>query len=137
VTELTEQQRTELVRRALQARQRAYAPYSKYPVGAALLTRSGKIFEGVNIENAAYPAGVCAERSAVFAAVSNGQREFTAIAVATRNGGTPCGSCRQVLAEFGLDTQVIMADEQGRILAEMTVKELLPNAFGADSLGMA
>jgi cytidine deaminase len=137
VTELTEQQRTELVRRALQARQRAYAPYSKYPVGAALLTRSGKIFEGVNIENAAYPAGVCAERSAVFAAVSNGQREFTAIAVATRNGGTPCGSCRQVLAEFGLDTRVIMADEQGRILAEMTVKELLPNAFGADSLGMA
>lgn len=137
MTELTEQQRTELVRRALQARQRAYAPYSKYPVGAALLTRSGKIFEGVNIENAAYPAGVCAERSAVFAAVSNGQREFTAIAVATRNGGTPCGSCRQVLAEFGLDTRVIMADEQGRILAEMTVKELLPNAFGADSLGMA
>lgn len=134
MTEITEQQRTELVRRALQAMERAYAPYSKYPVGAALLSKTGEIFEGVNIENAAYPAGICAERSAVFAAVSSGQREFEAIAVATRNGGTPCGSCRQVLAEFGLDTRVLMADERGRVVMETTVRDLLPDAFGPDSL---
>lgn len=137
MTEITEQQRTELVQRALQAVPRAYAPYSKYPVGAALLTESGEIFEGVNVENAAYPAGMCAERSAVFAAVAGGQRSFKAIAVATRNGGTPCGSCRQVLAEFGLDTQVLMADGTGRVVAEMTVRDLLPSAFGPDSLGVA
>lgn len=134
MAEITEQQRTELVRRALEAKLRAYAPYSNYPVGAALLTESGQIFEGVNIENAAYPAGVCAERSAVFGAVSSGQRVFKAIAVATRNGGTPCGSCRQVLAEFGLDTRVLMVDDAGRVLAEMSVEELLPSAFGQDSL---
>jgi cytidine deaminase len=117
--------------------QRAYAPYSKYPVGAALLTESGEIFEGVNVENAAYPDGMCAERSAVFAAVTSGQHAFKAIAVASRTGGTPCGSCRQVLAEFGLDTRVLVADESGRVVAEMTVRDLLPRAFGADSLGMA
>jgi cytidine deaminase len=117
--------------------QRAYAPYSKYPVGAALLTESGETFEGVNVENAAYPVGMCAERSAIFAAVTSGYTAFKAIAVATRNGGTPCGSCRQVLAEFGLDTQVLMADGTGRVLAEMTVRDLLPSAFGADSLGTA
>lgn len=134
MTEITDQQRTELVQRALRAMDRAYAPYSKYRVGAALLTESGQIFEGVNIENAAYPAGICAERSAVFAAVSSGQTAFTAIAVATKNGGTPCGSCRQVLAEFGLDTLVLMADGRGEVLLETTVRDLLPDAFGPDSL---
>ncbi len=113
---------------------RAYAPYSKYPVGAALLTESGQVFEGVNVENAAYPAGICAERSAVFAAVTSGEREFKAIAVASRNGGTPCGSCRQVLAEFGLKTRVLLADEEGRVTAEVSVEDLLPDAFGPDSL---
>jgi cytidine deaminase len=134
LTDITEQQRTELVQRAIQAMKRAYAPYSNYPVGAALLTESGRIFEGVNIENAAYPAGICAERAAVFAAISNGLREFAAIAVASRNGGPPCGSCRQVLAEFGLDTQVLLTDQEGRVTADTTVGELLPNAFGPDSL---
>lgn len=137
LAEITEQQRTELVQRALQAMQRAYEPYSKYPVGAALLTETGQIFEGVNVENAAYPVGMCAERSAVFAAVTSGQQAFKAIAVASRNGGTPCGACRQVLAEFGLDTQVLVADETGRVVAEMAVRDLLPSAFGPDSLGMA
>jgi cytidine deaminase len=137
LAEITTQQRTELVQRAVQAMQRAYAPYSKYPVGAALLAESGEIFEGVNVENAAYPAGMCAERSAVFAAVTSGQQGFRAIAVASRTGGTPCGSCRQVLAEFGLDTQVLVADVTGRVVAVMTVRDLLPRAFGADSLGMA
>ena len=136
MTEITERQRTKLVQRALQARERAYAPYSKYRVGAALLTESGDVFEGVNIENAAYPAGICAERSAVFGAVSSGQRSFRALAVATQNGGTPCGSCRQVLAEFGLDTLVLIVDAAGQVVAETTVHDLLPKAFGQDSLGL-
>ena len=72
---------------------------------------SGKIYEGVNIENAAYPTGICAERVAIFKAVSEGEREFTAIVVATENGGTPCGSCRQVMAEFGLATLVLVVDD--------------------------
>jgi cytidine deaminase len=83
----------------------------------------------VNVENAAYPDSICAERSAVFGAVSAGERDFEAIAVATRNGGTPCGSCRQVLSEFGLDIVVLLTDENENILQEKTVRELLPGAF--------
>lgn len=131
---LTDDMRDKLVRQALAARQRAYAPYSRYPVGAALLTATGNIYEGVNIENAAYPVTICAERVAVFKAVSEGEREFIAVAVATANGGTPCGSCRQVLAEFGLDTAVFMADKDGQIVQETTVRQLLPGAFTPDDL---
>lgn len=126
---LKDEQRQQLVEAAVQARQWAYAPYSNYAVGAALLTESGKIYEGVNIENAAYPTTICAERVAVFKAVSEGERRFTAIAVVTANAGTPCGSCRQVLAEFGVDTLVLIADAQGSILQEATVGDLLPGAF--------
>lgn len=121
--------RQSLVEAAMSVRQWAYAPYSQYAVGAALLTTSGKIYDGVNIENAAYPATICAERVAVFKAVSEGEREFVAIAVVTSNGGAPCGSCRQVLAEFGLHTQVIIADGSGRVVHECTVADLLPGAF--------
>ncbi len=131
---LTEEQRTELIAVAQQARRWAYAPYSNYAVGAALLTASGRIYDGVNVENAAYPTSVCAERVAVFKAVSQGEREFVAIAVVTENGGTPCGSCRQVLSEFGLDTLVLVADEQGTVRMETTVRELLPGAFGPSDL---
>ena len=126
--------RQELVEAACQARRWAYAPYSHYAVGAALLTASGKIYDGVNIENAAYPATVCAERVAIFKAVSEGERSFQAIAVVTENGGTPCGSCRQVLAEFGLDTRVIVARADGTILSETSVRKLLPGAFTPDDL---
>lgn len=119
----------ELIQAALQARKKAYAPYSGYTVGAALLTASGSVFEGVNIENAAYPTSICAERVAVFKAVSEGERKFTAIAVATENGGTPCGSCRQVLAEFGLETVVLIVDARGKIVQQASVGELLPGAF--------
>lgn len=126
---LTDEMRQKLVESATQACQWAYAPYSHYVVGAALLTGSGKIYEGVNVENAAYPTTICAERVAVFKAVSEGERSFLAIAVVTENAGTPCGSCRQVLAEFGLDTIVLIADTQGIIHREMTVNELLPGAF--------
>ena len=131
---LTDEMRDTLIQVAREARKWAYAPYSHYPVGAALLTASGRVYDGVNIENAAYPTTICAERVAVFKAVSEGERLFTAIAVVTSNGGSPCGSCRQVLAEFGLDTRVLIADEQGRLLSESSVAELLPAAFTPSDL---
>lgn len=126
---LNDETRAQLIEAAQQARHWAYAPYSHYAVGAALLTESGKCYDGVNVENAAYPTTMCAERVAVFKAVSAGERSFAAIAVVTSNGGAPCGSCRQVLAEFGLDTWVLIADAQGRLVQECTVADLLPGAF--------
>ena len=131
---ITIEQRQALIEQAVSIRQRAYAPYSKYQVGAALLTKSGKIFLGVNVENAAYPTSMCAERVAVYKAVSEGEMTFTAIAVATENGGTPCGSCRQVLAEFGLDTAVLIVDAAGQITMESTVAGLLPGSFRPSDL---
>ncbi len=131
---LTDEQKNQLLQAAIEARQWAYAPYSNYPVGAALLTASGRTYDGINIENAAYPATICAERVAVFKAVSEGEKDFVALAVVTANGGSPCGSCRQVLAEFGLDTLVLIADAQGKIAQEMTVGDLLPGAFGPQDL---
>ncbi len=128
-TKLKDEVRQQLVEAASQARRWAYAPYSHYAVGAALLTESGKVYDGVNVENAAYPTTMCAERVAVFKAVSEGERRFAAIAVVTSNGGTPCGSCRQVLAEFGVDTLVVIADDSGRIVQEARVADLLPGAF--------
>lgn len=126
---LTQHEKQALIDLANTARQRAYVPYSKYHVGAALRTKTGRIFTGVNVENAAYPQTMCAERVAVFKAVSEGELEFEVVAVATDNGGSPCGGCRQVLAEFGLDTLVLIANGNGELLKEMTVKELLPEAF--------
>jgi len=131
---LTDEQQAQLIKEAIEARQWAYAPYSRYPVGAALLTASGRIYEGVNVENAAYPTGMCAERVAVFKAVAEGERQFEAIAVATANGGSPCGACRQVLAEFGLDTVVLIADAEGKLRQRTSVRELLPGAFGPQDL---
>lgn len=131
---LTDEQRQQLIETALAARRWAYAPYSKYTVGAALLTSSGVIYDGVNIENAAYPMVMCAERVAVFKAVSEGETNFIAIAVATSNGGTPCGACRQVLSEFGLETEVLIVNGDGIIEQEATVAELLPGAFGSQDL---
>lgn len=134
---LSPEMRQRLIDIAVQARRWAYAPYSNYFVGAALLTTSGKIYDGVNIENAAYPDGICAERVAIFKAVSEGEREINAIAVVTQNGGSPCGSCRQVLAEFGLETLVYIADADGNLLQELTVSDLLPGAFTPKSLTQA
>ena len=127
--EITKQEKQSLIDLANTARQRAYAPYSNYSVGAALRTKTGRIFTGVNIENAAYPHTICAERVAIFKAVSEGEKEFEIISVVTDNGGSPCGGCRQVMAEFGLDTIVLMADGSGKLVKETTVKELLPEAF--------
>jgi cytidine deaminase len=131
---LTDEVRQKLIETARTARQWAYAPYSNYQVGAALLTASGKIYDGVNVENAAYPTSMCAERVAIFKAVSQGERQFVAIAVATKNGGSPCGACRQVISEFGLDTLVIIADGDGNVVMEATIGEMLPGAFRPDHL---
>ena len=118
----------ELIALAAQARTHAYARYSHYPVGAALLAKSGRVFTGCNVENASYSLTICAERAAISQAVCAGERVFEAIAVVTANGGTPCGPCRQVLAEFGLDTRVLIATPE-RPVSEHTVGELLPSAF--------
>jgi len=118
----------ELISMAVEARARAYAPYSGFPVGAALLTRSGQVFTGCNVENAMFGLTVCAERVAVFKAVSAGERDFEALAVATTPGASPCGSCRQVLREFGRDLRILVADTEGNS-REFTLQQLLPNAF--------
>jgi len=131
---LTQQEKQSLVDLANTARQRAYVPYSNYRVGSTLRTKTGRVYTGVNVENAAYPQTMCAERVAIFKAVSEGEKEFEVITVVTDNGGSPCGGCRQVMAEFGLDTIVIMADKNGRIVKETTVGELLPEAFTPDHL---
>jgi cytidine deaminase len=123
----------ELIRLAQTVRENAYVPYSHYQVGAALLTKSGQVFTGCNVENAVYPLCTCAERAAVVKAVSEGEREFAAIAVATRNGGSPCGSCRQVLREFAPHLRVLLADEAGHV-RQYTLDQLLPDSFGPESL---
>ena len=126
---LTNDLKHRLINKAIDAQKGAYAPYSHYAVGAAVLTDSGEIFDGVNIENAVYPLTICAERVAIFKAVSSGYRAFSAIAVVTKNGGSPCGACRQVMAEFGLDTLVLIADSNGTLHQTSTVADLLPYAF--------
>ncbi len=126
-----------LIERALAVRNDAYAPYSKYRVGASLLTQSGETYDGVNVENAVYSLTICAERNAIFRAVTDGYRAFEAIAVATENGGSPCGSCRQVLSEFGPDMAVILVNSKGEVTLETTVRELLPGAFGPEDLPSA
>ncbi len=134
IPKLTDEEKKSLIALAQAARRNAYAPYSNYAVGAALKTKSGRVFTGVNVENAAYPQTMCAERTAVFKAVSEGEREYQAIAIVTENGGPPCGGCRQVLAEFGLDIVVLIADREGNLVQQTTVHELLPGAFTLENL---
>jgi len=119
---------TELIDLARKVRKKAYAPYSHYKVGAALLGKSGKVYTGCNVENASYSHTVCAERTAVLKAVSEGETEFEAIAVITRNGGSPCGACRQVLSEFAPELTVYIADKDGAYRTT-TLKKLLPDSF--------
>ena len=129
--------REKLISAAQAARESAYAPYSGYKVGAALLGKSGQIYTGCNVENAVYPLTTCAERAVVVKAVCEGERAFAALAVATENGGTPCGSCRQILREFGGpegSLRVIVADLDGNWRA-FTIAELLPHGFTPDQLG--
>jgi cytidine deaminase len=126
----------ELVEKARAVRDRAYAPYSGFSVGAALLGRSGAVYTACNVENAAYPLTICAERAAVAKAVSEGERSFEAIAVVTSTGASPCGACRQVLREFAGpegDLRVIVADLEGNIQT-YTIAQLLPVGFTSDQL---
>jgi cytidine deaminase len=123
-----------LVQEAIDATQYAYIPYSHYPVGAALLTTDGSVYKGCNVENASYPVTICAERTALVKAVSEGQREFDMIAVVTRNGGSPCGMCRQMLYEFAPDLRVVVADLEGHIHLDCRLSELLPDGFGPSKL---
>jgi len=118
----------DLIDLANKARKKAYAPYSHYKVGAALLGQSGKVYTGCNVENASYGHTVCAERTAVLKAVSEGETEFEAIAVVTKNGGSPCGACRQVLSEFAPKLTIYIADKNGEYRTT-TMQKLLPDSF--------
>ncbi|XP_053137156.1 cytidine deaminase [Hemicordylus capensis] len=114
----------------------AYCPYSKFPVGAALLTCDGKIFSGCNVENACFPLGVCAERTAIQKAVSQGHTEFRAMAISCNNGTSyamPCGACRQVLREFGQHWDIYLTKPDGTYIVK-TLEELLPLSFGPEHL---
>lgn len=119
-----------LMAQAVIARCSAYAPYSRFPVGAALLARDGRIILGCNVENASYGMSVCAERAAVWKAVSEGIREFEAIAITARegHGAPPCGACRQIMQEFAPHMTVLWRDDRGRIRSRR-LTELLPQAF--------
>lgn len=122
----------ELMEQARQAAEYAYAPYSEFYVGAALLCTNGEVYTGCNIENASYGAANCAERTAVYKAVSEGHREFLKIAVAEKNGRTayPCGICRQVLMEFGREITVLL-QQDGKLLT-YTLADLMPHGFRLD-----
>lgn len=131
---LSHEQRHMLIDAAIKAREHAYVPYSQYPVGAAILTASGEVFTGCNVESASYGATVCGERTAGVKAVSEGERDFRAVAVVTSNAATPCGICRQFLYEFGPQMLVVTADPEGNIGYEGPLEDLLPNGFGPHEL---
>jgi cytidine deaminase len=127
---MSDASRQTLIRRALETRQHAYAPYSGFAVGAALLAADGVIYAGANVENASYGMTICAERAAVAAAVAAGQRLFVALAVASPGGETPYGACRQVLAEFCEDLPITLVDiDRGENIRETSLRELLPDRF--------
>jgi len=124
----------ELIKAAIAASEMAYIPYSDYRVGAALLTLDGDVFTGCNVESASYSPTICAERTALVKAISEGKREFSAVAVVTRDGGSPCGVCRQLLYEFSPRMLVIMADLEGVTHQRATLADLLPFGFGPANL---
>lgn len=138
---MTELDRGELIRQALEVQKNAYAPYSEYYVGAAVLADSGKVYTGVNVENAVYPAGICAERNAIFHAAACGERKITAIAIVAgmhgENSGypSPCGICRQVMREFSDPKEIkVLLARTPEDYREMTLEELLPVSFGPEYL---
>lgn len=130
---ILDSQREALIQAACAARGKAYAPYSQYQVGAAILVDDGRIFTGVNVENASYSLTICAERTAVFKAVSEGYQNILAVAVCTENAGSPCGACRQVLVEFAGDIPVWLVDAGGNG-RQTTLYDLLPDHFGPEHL---
>lgn len=126
----------ELVERALEMRRFSYAPYSHFRVGAALECQDGSVYTGCNVENAAYGSSLCAERTALVKAVSEGRRRFVRLAVAGDSADYcwPCGACRQMLREFGTDLEVLAANREGAYVA-ISLEELLPHSFGPETLG--
>ena len=124
-----DEQRQQLIEAALDARQRAYARYSNFAVGAAVVASDGQLNSGCNVENASYGLTVCAERVAIFSAVAAGKREFVALAVATDGGDPPCGACRQVMAEFCDDLPILLVNAQDGQVVETMLGELLPRRF--------
>lgn len=132
-------EKLQLMEQAKQAREYAYVPYSKFPVGAAIIDKNGNVYEGCNIENASYPMTNCAERTAIFKAISQGVREFAALAVVADTEGpvSPCGACRQVIAEFcDKDMPVYLTNLNGDV-QETTVGTLLPGAFTTEDMDYA
>ena len=122
--------RDELIRAALEAQTHAFCPYSNFPVGAALRTARGRIFQGVNVENASFGLTICAERVAASAAVAAGEREFSEIVVVSRGGVSPCGACRQFLAEFNPSLPIVMIDSlEPGVIHKASLAELLPGRF--------
>ncbi len=130
---VTDIQKKTLLQAACAVRECAYAPYSNYKVGAAILTGDGQIFSGANVENASYGLSICAERSAIFTAVSEGVREVLAVAICTANLGSPCGACRQVMVEFAGDIPVLLTDTEGNV-RETSLHNLIPEYFGPEHL---
>ena len=130
---ITTAQKQDLVQAACEIRPRAYAPYSNYQVGAAILAENGQVYTGINVENSSYGLCNCAERTAVFKMVTDGCQKLLAVAVCTENGGSPCGACRQVLTEFAGDVPVMLSDVQGNT-RETTLYTLLPDHFGPEHL---
>lgn len=126
----------ELIRLATEARDMAYAPYSNHPVGTALVTDTGEIYTGCNIENAAYPLGCCAEQSAISAMVLGGGRVIREIVIVgpSREACTPCGGCRQRIREFSTPDTIVYSCNSERVLLTMTLDELLPHSFGPENL---
>lgn len=124
----------DLIKAAQSVYDNAYAPYSHYRVAAAVLTEDGTIYTGCNVENAVYPLTICAERTAIFKAVSEGTRKIIALAVVTANGGSPCGSCRQVMREFGEDSMPIYVADSTGAYRTHTLAELLPESFSVNDL---
>ena len=129
---MTEEQREKLIEAAVSVGKYAHAPYSRYAVGAAVLTSEGQLFSGCNIENASYGLTNCAERTAMFSAVAAGCKQFVALAIATESGQTPCGACRQVMAEFCDELPILLIDTDNGQVAETTLSELLPRRFRSD-----
>ena len=119
----------DLIEHAIKAYKNAICPYSNYSVGASILTTDNKIISGFNIESKAYPTTLCAERVAIFSALSQGYRKFNSLAVVTIDGGTPCGGCRQIIHEFAGDITIIISDIKKDYFKIMT-KDLLPHPFG-------
>lgn len=127
---MNEDERKQLIDAALDAQKRAYCPYSNFPVGAAIRTASGKIYQGCNVENASFGLTNCAERVAAGAAVAAGDRDFVAIAVVSRGGASPCGACRQFLAEFAPKLRIVMVDSSQKDHGfQATLDQLLPSRF--------